>query len=249
MELRKIGIIGGTGLENTDFLEFTDAVEFSNKNGEVSSKISRGKIGEIEVFIISRHGRNHEFSPSNINYKANIMALKDLGCDAILALTACGSLQEQYKPGDFFFPDQFIDWTKNRQNTIFDGANVVHTPMNEPFSEFLRFNLEKACKELCFDHQVGGNIITIEGPRFSSKAESLLFRSFGCDIINMTTSTECILANELEIPYQSIAMVTDYDCWKDSEEPVSMDAILEVMKENSIKAITLIKRTLEILGR
>ena len=249
MEISKIGIIGGTGLENTDFLDFTDSLEFSNKNGEVSSTVSRGKIEEIEVFIISRHGNNHEFSPSNINYKANMMALKDLGCDAILALTACGSLQEKYKPGDFFFPDQFIDWTRNRKNTIFDGANVVHTSMNEPFSEFLRLKLANACSELRFDHQVGGNIITIEGPRFSSKAESQLFRSFGCDIINMTTSTECILANELEIPYQSIAMITDYDCWRDTEEPVSMDAILEVMKENSIKAIALIKRTLETLNR
>ncbi len=248
MKIDKIGIIGGTGLEELDFLSFKDTREIVNQYGQTSSKIAQGKISNIEVFVLSRHGVNHEFSPSSVNYRANIQALKDLECDLILALTACGSLQEQYKPGDFFLPDQFIDWTKNRKCTFYEDPTVIHTPMSEPFSESSRKILKKELDKLKLDCHYGGTLVSIEGPRFNTKAESLLFKSLGFDIINMTTSTECMLANELGLEYQAIAMVTDYDCWNDSVEPVSMESIKKVMIKNSTNAISLLRNFIVTLG-
>jgi len=228
----KIGIIGGSGMEDPKFISDFESKHVKTPYGEPSSNLIIGKIEKTPVVILSRHGTNHSISPTNVNNQANIWALNNEKCSHILAITACGSLKEEIAPGNFVFPDQFIDRTTKRKNTFFEGSEVTHTPMGEPFDEDLRNTLSDECEKLGFKYHKGGTVITIEGPRFSTKAESRLFQSWGCDIINMSTVPEIILARELNIKYQSIAMSTDYDCWRQSEEEVSMDMIYTVMKEN-----------------
>ena len=172
--------------------------------------------------------------PSKVPYRANIWALKELGVTHILATTACGSLKEEIVPGDFVFLDQFVDFTKQRSLT-FHEDKVVHTPMAEPFNADLRNKLVEAAIKLGLKFHKQGTVITIEGPRFSTKAESHLFRLWGIDVINMSTVPEVILANELGIPYQSIAMATDYDCWKDGEASVTLEMVFSRIKENANK--------------
>ena len=162
------------------------------------------------MVILSRHGLGHTINPTNINYRANIEALRLEGCTHILALTACGSLRRRIKPGHFVFPDQFIDLTTKRISTFFNGSNVKHTSIGNPFSLYLRNCLAECCDQLDFNYHNGGTLVTIEGPRFSTKAESMMFRSWGCDIINMSTVPEVVLAREYGIEYQAVAMSTDY---------------------------------------
>lgn len=230
----KIGIIGGSGLENPEFLENYSQKEVDTVFGKPSSPLITGKINGIDVIIISRHGLKHEIPPTEINNRANIYALKCEGCSYILATTAVGSLREDIKRGDFIVLDQFIDFTKNRKLTFFDKFEFgpVHTPMPEPFCEVLRKKLIESCEELKFSHHKKGTVVTIEGPRFSTKAESRMFRQFGADVINMSIAPEAILANEAEVPYGVIAMSTDYDCWKEDEEPASWEVVRMVMREN-----------------
>lgn len=239
----KFGIIGGSGLDDprilTDFHEF----ELDTPFGKPSSRIASGKIGSTDVAIIARHNKDHSIMPSKVPYRANIWAMKELGVTHILATTACGSLKEEIVPGDFVFPDQFIDLTKHRSLTFFEDR-VVHTPMAEPFNFDLRVKLVEAATKLGLKFHKQGTVITIEGPRFSTKAESCLFRSWGVDVINMSTVPEVILANELGIPYQSIAMATDYDCWKEGEVSVTLDMVFAMMKENAEKVKQLIIQTI-----
>lgn len=230
----KLGIIGGSGLDDPDILENITRKEVKTPFGKPADALTVGKINNHNVVILPRHGRKHSIPPTKVPFRANIWALKQEGCDAILATTACGSLKEKFKPGDLVFIDQFIDFTKQRKLSFFEDK-VVHTPMAEPFDDELRQRLIKVTKELKFRHHPKGVMVTIEGPRFSTKAESLMFRSWGADLINMSTVPEVVLANELDIPYQSIAMVTDYDCWKENEEPVSFELILKRMEENAEK--------------
>ncbi len=231
----KIGIIGGSGLENPEILTDYKTKEVETPFGKPSSPLTIGKIGSIDVFIISRHGIKHEIPPTEVNNRANIFALKNEGCKFIISTTAAGSLREEIKRGDFIIPDQFIDFTKNRKLTFFDKFEFgpIHTPMANPFSEELRKKLTESCEKLKFSYHKTGTVITIEGPRFSTKAESHLFRQWGGDIINMSTSPEAILANEAEVQYATIAMSTDYDCWKEDEEPVDWLTIKNNMKENA----------------
>jgi len=230
----KIGIIGGSGLDDPQILEGGRKVEVSTKYGSPSSALTLGRIGGIEVVILARHGQDHSIPPSQVNFLANICALKEQGCTHILATTAVGSLREEIKPGNLVFPDQFIDLTRHRQSTFF-SEEVRHTSMAEPFDKELRHLLCKTCDELGFDYNRDRTVIAIEGPRFSSQAESRMFRTWGADIINMSTCPEVILANELGVPYQAIAMSTDYDCWKDDEEAVSFELVLQRMAENAAK--------------
>lgn len=230
----KVGIIGGSGLDDPQILQDKEEKEVFNEFGRPSSVLTGGKINGVEVVILARHGKEHKIPPSQINYLANIMALKREGCTHILATTAVGSLREEISPGHLVFPNQFIDFTRQRRTTFFT-AEVVHTPMAEPFDKDLRDWLCQACDELGFAYNRDRTVVTIEGPRFSTKAESRMFRSWGADIINMSTCPEVILANELGIRYQAIAMSTDYDCWKDDEAPVSFEMILERMAQNSEK--------------
>ncbi|PLX11932.1 MAG: S-methyl-5'-thioadenosine phosphorylase [Marinilabiliales bacterium] len=245
--MNKIGIIGGSGLEKPDILQNPEYVTLQTKYGEPSSKIITGKIARSDIAIISRHGFEHKIPPHNINNAANIIALKELGCTHIIATTACGSLREQIKRGDIVFPDQFIDFTKNRRVSLFDEfppGEMKHTPMAKPFDEHLRSSLISIADQQGITYHKTGTVVTIEGPRFSTKAESHMYRQWGADIINMSTAPECIIANEAEIPYASIAMSTDYDCWKEDENPVSWEEVIEVFNNNVDKVIQLISKAL-----
>lgn len=235
----KIGIIGGSGLDDPQILRDSNTKEAENKWGHPSSSLTLGTIEGVEAVILSRHGKDHGIMPTKINFLANIQALKDEGCTRILATTAAGSLREEIKPGNLVFPSQFIDFTRRRNLTFFEDQ-VEHTPMSEPYDKSLRDLLCQTCDELGFAYNKDATVITIEGPRFSTKAESRMFRSWGADIINMSTCPEVILANELKIPYQTIAMSTDYDCWKEDENPVTFEMILERMKENAEKVKALL---------
>src|SRR3989344_2683499 len=242
----KIGIIGGSGLDDPKILEDFKEIEIETPYGKPSSQITTGKISGIEVFIIARHGKKHQITPTNVNNRANICALGKLGCKYIIATSAVGSLKEEIKPGDFVILDQLIDFTKQRKTSFYDNfeKEIVHLPFSEPFSKELREKIIESCKELGFPYHEKGTIITIEGPRFSTKAESNLFRNFA-DVIGMTTSPEASLAKEAGLGYASIAMSTDYDCWKSDEEPVTIEMVFARMKENADKVKKLIIKTIE----
>jgi 5'-methylthioadenosine phosphorylase len=247
----KIGIIGGSGLENPEILENYKEIEVETPFGKPSSKLFCGKLYGIDVVIISRHGLKHEIPPTHVNNRANIFALKYEGCKKIIATTAVGSLKEEIKRGDFVVLDQFIDFTRHREVTFFDKFEfgAMHFPMAKPFSEKLREKIINACEELGFPYHKKGTVITIEGPRFSTIAESNLFRQWGADVINMSIAPEAILANEAEVEYAAIAMSTDYDCWKENEKAVSFDLIKETMKENAEKVKKVLLKIIESFSR
>ena len=230
----KIGIIGGSGLEKSDLLENLEELGIETPYGKPSGKIKKGWIYGAEVYVLSRHGENHEITPTNVNNRANIYALWKLGCKFVLATTAVGSLKESIAPGDFVIANQFIDFTKHRKTTFFDYFNdgIKRTSLAEPFSEELRQHIIDSCEELKLKCHKIGTILTIEGPRFSTRAESFMFREFA-HVINMSTSPEAILAKEIGMDYAVIAMSTDYDCWKKTEKPVTWEDIERTMSKNS----------------
>lgn len=243
----KIGVIGGSGLENPHLLKNAKEVKVSTPFGEPGSSLLVGKIENKEVVLLSRHGRKHTIPPTQVNSRANIYALKEVGCTHIVTTTACGSLKEEIGRGDFIFPDQFIDFTRHRKITFFEEFNeddLKHVPMADPFDSNLREILINSAKLLLLKHHSTGTIITIEGPRFSTRAESRMFRMWGADVINMSIAPEVILANELGIPYATIAMSTDYDSWKDDEEPVSWEEVLKVFNQNANNVIKLIQKAI-----
>jgi 5'-methylthioadenosine phosphorylase len=231
----KIGIIGGSGLDDPQILQNPKEFEIETPYGKPASPVKCGKINECDVVLIARHGLKHQFSPSEVNYRANLYALKEQGVTHIIATTACGSLKQEIEKGDFIIIDQFIDFTKFRKNTFFDSflSGIHHTSMSDPFDKDLREALYKVAVDLGYKVHKKGTVITIEGPRFSTRAESKMFRIWGADIINMSVATEASLANELEIPYAAIAMSTDYDCWKEDEAPVSWEEVFEIFHKNA----------------
>ena len=231
--LMKIGIIGGSGLDDPKLLQDYKEIEVSTPYGRPSSPLTLGKLAGVDVAIIARHGRKHTIMPSNVPYQANIWALKEQGCTHILATSACGSLREEIKPGQLVLPDQFIDRTTQRKSTFYEKDRVCHIPMAEPFCSKLREAIFKAGKGIGLDIYPKGTVITIEGPRFSTRAESRMFRQWGADIINMSTVPEVVLAREAGICYQVIAMSTDYDCWHESEIAVDIGMVLETMRKNA----------------
>jgi 5'-methylthioadenosine phosphorylase len=246
----KIGIIGGSGLDDPDILKDARDVEVETAYGSPTSPLKVGTIEGVEVALIARHGRSHTIPPTHVNNRGNIAALKDFGCTHILATTACGSLRQEIERGDFVFLDQFIDFTRLRKvsfDDVFpDGGH--HTPMADPFDEDIRNAMISAAQDMQIKHHKRGTVITIEGNRFSTRAESHMFRAWGADVINMSIAPECILANEAGIPYGTVAMSTDYDCWKDDEAPVSWDDILEVFKANVGNVTQLLVNTIPQLG-
>jgi len=247
MNTLKIGIIGGSGLDNPDVLLDSHDVVVGTPFGAPSSPLKCGSIGGVDVVLLARHGRAHSIPPTQVNYRANIHSLKDAGCTHILVTTACGSLQEEIGRGDFVILDQFIDFTRHRNISFFEefiNGEIKHTPMAKPFDTNLRDALTKTCSELNLNFHKSGTVITIEGPRFSTKAESHMFRGWGADVINMSVAPECALANELQIPYAAIAMSTDYDCWKEDEAPVTWEEVLNVFKENVEKVTNLLIHTI-----
>ncbi|CEF64666.1 S-methyl-5'-thioadenosine phosphorylase [Strongyloides ratti] len=248
----KICIIGGTGLENMDIMKNKTLLKFNTPYGEPSCLFVQGEVNGVTVVLLSRHGDKHQFSPSDINYRANIWGIKELKCDIIVASCASGSLREFIAPGHMVVVDDFIDKTTKRQQTFYDGkenhsAGVCHIPMHPPFNEKLRELLIDCCKELnlpCYDK---GTIVCIEGPRFSSRAESNMYRMLGGDIINMTVVPEVVLAKELGIPYAVLGLVTDYDCWKENHEHVSVEMVTEQMKTNSVNSLKIFIKLLDKL--
>jgi len=245
--MTKIAIIGGSGLENPEILQNAERVSLKTPYGDPSSDFICGMIGQVEVAILSRHGRDHTIPPSQVNNRANIDAIKQLECSHILATTACGSLRENIGRGDLVIPDQFIDFTRHRKITFFEEFepnDMKHTPMADPFNSYLREKLITAGRELEFTVHPNGCIVTIEGPRFSTRAESRMFRTWGGDMINMSTAPECILANELGIPYAAIAMATDYDSWKNDEKPVSWEEIIKVFGQNVHNVINILLKAI-----
>ncbi|HUX41910.1 MAG TPA: S-methyl-5'-thioadenosine phosphorylase [Rectinemataceae bacterium] len=239
----KIGIIGGSGLDDPAILEAARDVEIITAWGKPSAALKVGKIASVEVALLARHGREHTIPPSEVNYRANIRALADFGCTHVVATTAVGSLREEIGRGDLVILDQFIDFTKRRASTYteaFEPHTPVHPAMADPFDEGLRRILARICSEKGYAFHPKGTLVTIEGPRFSTRAESRMFRSWGADVINMSVATEASLANEIGLAYAAIAMSTDYDCWKVDEEPVSWEAVLAVFKANAEKVTELL---------
>lgn len=245
--MKRVAIIGGSGFEDPDLLKDPDPVLLNTPYGEPSSDFLTGKINGVEVVLVSRHGKNHTITPSQVNNRANIFSIRELECSHIIATTACGSLNEVIRPGDLVFPDQFIDFTRFRPNTFygeFNPGELRHTPMAEPFDSAVRHTMIEESKAMGLTAHGSGTVITIEGPRFSTRAESRMFRTWGADIVNMSTAPEAILANEVGIPYAAIAMSTDFDSWKDDEKPVTWEAVISTFRKNVGNVIDLIERTL-----
>ncbi len=243
----KIGIIGGSGLDNPDILKDAKDIEVDTPYGIPTSPLKMGKINDVDVVLIARHGREHTIPPTQVNYRANIQALKDQGCTHILATTACGSLREEIGRGDLVILDQFIDFTRLRKVSFyekFEPGEMKHTPMADPYNEVLRKILIETAKELDIKHHEKGTVVTIEGPRFSTRGESNMFRIWGADVINMSIAPETALANEAGIPFAAVAMSTDYDCWKVDEAPVTWAEILEVFGKNVNNVISLLTNTI-----
>jgi len=249
----KVGIIGGSGLDDPKILANAREITVTTTFGRPSSPLTVGEIDGRGVVILARHGRGHVYPPTEVNYRANVMALKDQGCTHILATTACGSLREEIRRGDFVILDQFIDFTRRRPLSIYDrfefGAeNAKHTGMADPFDEGLRQALIGAARELKLSFHEKGTVITIEGARFSTRAESKMYRIWGADVVNMSVAPEAIFANEAGIPYAAVAMSTDYDCWKTDEAPVEWKVILEVFNHNVDNVKKLLLKALPRVG-
>lgn len=231
----KVGIIGGSGLEKHCVVDAVRERVVDTCWGAPSAPLCAGTLAGTPIVQIARHGTGHTITPTHVNYRANVQALKDAGCTCILATTAVGSLRQEIERGDLVILDQFIDFTKQRKMTCFESfavGQLMHTPMADPFDARLRELLVAEAARLGLPCHQSGTVVTIEGPRFSTRAESRMFRAWGADVINMSVATEATIANELGMPYAAIAMSTDYDSWNDAVEPVSWEEILNVFAAN-----------------
>lgn len=236
--MSKVGIIGGTGLEYPRYLEKVEKVQTETPLGKPSSPLYIGILDGIEVVHIARHGEEHNIPSTKVNYAANIYALKKMDCSYIIATSTCGSLREEICPGEFIVLDQFIDFTKHRVDNIFEELKVGelrYTPMANPFSEDLRDHLIEGAIVNGITVHTKGTVITIEGRRFSTRAESNLYRSWKADVINMTTAPEVILSNELCIPFAAVALCIEYDSWRTDSENPSTSEIMELITNNTEK--------------
>ena len=240
----KIGIIGGSGLYQIEGLEGEEKRTLSTPFGKPSHHYVVGTLAGRGVAFLARHGGGHRFSPSDINYRANIYGFKMLGVEAIISVSAVGSMREERKPGDFVIPDQFFDRTKGRPATFFSDGIVSHVEFADPLCPVLSETLYTTGKEMGFSIYKGGTYLCIEGPQFSTRAESHIYRQWGVDVIGMTNLTEAKLAREAEICYSTLAMVTDYDCWHQAEESVSAELVMETMQKNTLRAKQLIARAI-----
>ena len=236
MDDQVLGFIGGSGLYEIDFVDNNKLLDIKSHWGIPSDKIIEGTINENKIYFLSRHGLGHKLSPSAINYQANIDCLKQCGVTDIISLSAVGSLKESLNPGTFVIVDQFIDRTINRKKSFFNEGIVAHVPMSEPTSKELMLLSKKNLDKLNISNVFGGTYLAMEGPQFSTKAESHLYRQWGCDVIGMTNIPEAKLAREAEIRYCSISMVTDYDCWHQDHESVNLEMILNTMRKNTEKS-------------
>ncbi len=236
-----IGVIGGSGVYAIEGLEDAQWRKVESPFGEPSDEFLFGRLDGQQVVFLPRHGRGHRIPPSELNFRANIDALKRAGVTEIISVSAVGSLKEDLPPGTFVLVDQFIDRTFARNKSFFGTGLVAHVSMAEPICGRLSGHLARSCQALSIPHSVGGSYMVMEGPQFSSKAESELYRSWGCEVIGMTNMPEAKLAREAELCYATVAMVTDYDCWHDHHEDVTVEAVIKVLMENADKARALIK--------
>ena len=243
--MKKVAIIGGSGLYDIEDPSNAEELNIVTPWGPTSDSILKTEQDGLEVYFLSRHGRGHLIGPSQINFRANIYALKFLGIDWVISVSAVGSLKEEIPPGTIVIPDQFIDFTKNRFNTFFDEGIVAHVSMAKPVSENLSSVMVDSCKKLGFSYKEGGTYVCIEGPQFSSLAESNFYRSLGADIIGMTNMPEAKLAREAEICYSTLALSTDYDCWHEGHDSVTVDEVVSTMNNNVENARMVIS---EVLG-
>jgi 5'-methylthioadenosine phosphorylase len=237
-----LGIIGGSGLYELPGLENKRQAPMTTPWGEPSGDLSYGEIGGLPIVFLARHGQGHKRPPSAINYRANIDAMKRAGVTDLVSVSACGSFREELPPGSFVLVDQFIDRTFAREKSFFGPGCVAHVAMADPVSPGLVDKLDAAAKAEGIMHRRGGTYLVMEGPQFSTRAESFLYRQWGCDVIGMTNMPEAKLAREAEICYATVAMVTDFDCWHDDHKDVDITDILRVMGQNSEKAGRLIAR-------
>lgn len=242
-----LGIIGGSGLYHMEGLKNVREEFFDTPFGSPSDKLVFGKINGRELVFIPRHGNGHKILPSEINYAANIYALKAVGVKKIISVSAVGSLKKTIKPGDMVVADQFFDFTKNRKNSFFGDGLVAHVSMAEPVCPYLRSVVINSCKSLGIHYHEKGTYFCIEGPQFSTKAESLFYKNNNFDVIGMTNATEAKLAKEAELCYTTIAMSTDYDCWHEEEDNVTADMILKILNENAQKAKNIIKEAVKVI--
>lgn len=248
--MTRVGIIGGSGLDDPQILRDARDEPVVTPWGEPSSPLRHGHIEGIPCVLLARHGRKHTIPPTFVNNRANLHALRAAGCTHLLATTAVGSLRQEIERGDLVILDQFLDFTRLRALSFherFEPGEPAHTPMADPFDPSLRERLISAAQALALAHHARGTVVTIEGPRFSTRAESRMFRSWGADVINMSTAPECALAAEAGLPYATIAMSTDYDCWKDDEAPVTWGEITRIFAANVESVVKLLTQTLASL--
>jgi len=245
MKKRKLGIIGGSGLYKMDGFEKTKWKKINTSWGKPSDDVLIAKLGEEEICFIPRHARGHIINPSNINFRANLDAMKQLGVTDIVSVSAVGSLREDLSPGTFVIVDQFIDRTFARNKTFFDEEIIAHVSMAKPVCKSLGECCESALKKLKISHQMSGTYITMEGPQFSTLAESNLYRSWGADVIGMTNMPEAKLAREAEIRYCTVAMVTDYDCWHPDHDVVDVTMVVKTLNKNALNAQNMIKEVIK----
>ena len=245
MANNKLAIIGGSGLYDVEEFKDRELLDLNTPWGKPSDKILKTKYNSKEVYFLPRHGRGHFISPSNINFRANIDALKQLGVSDIVSVSAVGSLKEELHPGKFVIVDQFIDRTFARKKTFFEDDIVAHVSMAHPTSNGLMKACEESIKKEKIPYQKGGTYIVMEGPQFSTLAESNLYRSWKADVIGMTNMPEAKLAREAEIRYASVSMVTDYDCWHQDHENVDVQKVIKVLLDNAAKAKNMIKNLID----
>ncbi len=247
MAKAEIGIIGGSGLYNMDGLTEVEELAVETPFGAPSEVFLLGKLEGRSVAFLARHGKGHRILPSELNFKANIYAMKSLGVTSILSVSAVGSLKEEHKPTDFVIPDQFIDRTFDRTATFFGDGVVGHVGFGDPVCGVVSEVFAKACAEVGVVGKLGGTYVCMEGPQFSTKAESRLYRSWGADVIGMTNLQEAKLAREAEISYATLAMVTDYDCWFEGHDAVTVDQVIAVMHQNSGNAQKVVKAAVRLM--
>lgn len=239
-----VGIIGGSGVYHLPGLQDLREERVTTPWGDPSDALHFGRIGETQVVFLPRHGRGHVFSPSGINYRANIFALKQAGVTDLVSVSACGSFKSELYPGLFVLPDQFVDRTFGRQSSFFGNGCVAHVSMAHPVAPLLAKRIAAAAKIEGMEHSVGGTYVCMEGPQFSSYAESLTYKAAGYDVIGMTAMPEAKLAREAELSYATIAMVTDFDCWHPEHDNVDVASVIAVVRDNADKASRLLARLL-----
>jgi 5'-methylthioadenosine phosphorylase len=246
--MRTLGVIGGSGLYAMEGLEDVREHVVDTSFGTPSDAVISGRLGDIRLLFLPRHGRGHRFAPHEINYRANVLALKQLGAEQLLSFSAVGSMKENIHPGDVVLVDQFVDRTRSRPTTFFEGVGLVaHVELAEPVDAALASALYRAALEVGARAHRGGTYVCIEGPQFSTRAESNLFRSWGVDVIGMTNLPEARLAREAELPYATVALATDYDCWHQSEASVNVAAVLAVLQKNVRTAQAILREVVKNL--